>query len=140
MSRLRALRHPRWILSPRRVALLLRVLAYATRASFLLSRMALPAFMDRWTPRLGQRPGNPDELVEATDLALLYAGKRRCLTRSLVLYRLLRQAGQPVEFVMGVRRDPAGGIMAHAWLEQDGRATHPYGDDPQYYTVTYRYP
>jgi hypothetical protein len=43
----------------------------------------------------------------------------RCLTRSLVLYRLLRQQGDPAELVLGlpaVARDHT----AHAWVELDG--------------------
>jgi hypothetical protein len=43
----------------------------------------------------------------------------RCLTRSLVLFRLLRQQGDPAELVLGlpaVARDH----NAHAWVELDG--------------------
>ena len=42
-----------------------------------------------------------------------------CLNRSVVLYRLLRAAGRPVELCIGVRR-VTGRISAHAWLVLDG--------------------
>ncbi|MBN1138602.1 MAG: lasso peptide biosynthesis B2 protein [Anaerolineae bacterium] len=40
----------------------------------------------------------------------------RCLSRSLVLQRLLYQRGVPTELQIGVRRG-CGTISAHAWLE-----------------------
>lgn len=43
-----------------------------------------------------------------------------CLERSLLLYRLLSQAGADVSLVMGVRRDAAA-VAGHAWVELDGR-------------------
>jgi hypothetical protein len=54
-----------------------------------------------------------------------------CLNRSVVLYRLLRAAGRPVELCIGVTRSAGLGgvahigsgephIAAHAWLELDG--------------------
>ena len=53
-----------------------------------------------------------------------------CLNRSVVLYRLLRAAGRPVELHIGVTRGPGLGvarvdrgnphIAAHAWLVLDG--------------------
>ena len=53
-----------------------------------------------------------------------------CLNRSVVLYRLLRAAGRPVELCIGVTRAAGTGvtrvdrgdphIAAHAWLVLDG--------------------
>ncbi|MEO8201268.1 MAG: lasso peptide biosynthesis B2 protein [Gemmatimonadota bacterium] len=42
--------------------------------------------------------------------------RRTCLTRSIVLYHLLRRNGLPVELCLGVRRG-VNGMDAHAWLE-----------------------
>jgi len=140
MALRRALKYSQWLLSPRRLALLLRVLGCATLGRLLIGRMNFATFMERWTRPLGRKSWDREELAAATDLGLLAIGRRRCLMRSLVLYRLLRQAGYPSEFVMGVRPDPEKGILAHAWLERDGREIHPYGDSPELYTVSYRYP
>ncbi|MEP6491708.1 MAG: lasso peptide biosynthesis B2 protein [bacterium] len=41
---------------------------------------------------------------------------RTCLRRSAVLYYLLRAAGRSVDLCIGVRRDEAGRLVAHAWL------------------------
>ena len=42
--------------------------------------------------------------------------RAECLHRSLVLYRLLRRRGVPVDLCIGVRKDN-GDFSAHAWLE-----------------------
>ena len=140
MALRRAVKYPQWLLSPRKLALLLRVLGCATHARLVIRRMNFAAFMERWTRPLGRRRWDPEELAAATDLGLLAIRRRRCLMRSLVLYRLLRQAGCPSDLVVGVRPDPKKGILAHAWLERDGQVIHPYGDSPELYTVNYRYP
>lgn len=136
----RAAKVARWLTSPRRLALLLRAAWAGVRGHALLRRLPIPAFMARWTPPVGHRRWDPDEFAQATDLALSALRRRRCLLRSLVLYRLLRQAGRPAQFVMGVRRDPGGAILGHAWLERDGQEVHPYGEDATRYTVNFRFP
>ncbi len=45
-----------------------------------------------------------------------------CLTRALALQSLLAQAGRCASLRIGVARDPAGGLDAHAWIECDGKA------------------
>lgn len=42
-----------------------------------------------------------------------------CLVFALALYVKLREAGWPVEFVSGIRRDVEG-TVGHAWIEHDG--------------------
>jgi transglutaminase superfamily protein len=42
-----------------------------------------------------------------------------CLERSLVLYRLLSQAGAQPALILGTRRD-APSVAGHAWIEVDG--------------------
>lgn len=61
---------------------------------------------------------------------------RTCLYRSLARYAVLRRAGVPVRFVMGVA--PSGGEEAHAWLELDGRPFEELG--PREWTVTFAHP
>jgi hypothetical protein len=46
-----------------------------------------------------------------------------CLWRALTGYAVLRAAGDDVRFVVGVRRDAAGEVLWHAWLERGGRAS-----------------
>jgi hypothetical protein len=47
-------------------------------------------------------------------------GDTRCLTRSLVLLRLLARRGIPARMIIGVRSEPA--FAAHAWVECGGYA------------------
>jgi hypothetical protein len=47
-------------------------------------------------------------------------GDTRCLTRSLVLVRLLGRRGIPTTLIIGVQAAPE--FSAHAWVELDGRA------------------
>lgn len=46
-----------------------------------------------------------------------------CLWRALTGYAVLRAAGDDVRFVVGVRRDAAGELLWHAWLERRGHPT-----------------
>ncbi len=63
--------------------------------------------------------------VVARTLRLL-PGDTRCLTRSLVLTRLLAQRGIPAKLVIGAR--PAPDFLAHAWVECAGEAVLSTGD------------
>lgn len=64
---------------------------------------------------------------------------RTCLFRALSRYAVLRAAGRPAVFVMGVRRGGAGAIEGHAWIEVDGR---PWREPPLApdYAITLRHP
>ena len=48
----------------------------------------------------------------------------RCLIRSMVLYRLAREQGEPVELVIGLAHQAAS-TDAHAWVELAGRDIGP---------------
>ncbi len=63
--------------------------------------------------------------VVARTLRLL-PGDTRCLTRSLVLTRLLAQRGIPAKLVIGAR--PSPDFLAHAWVECAGEAVLSAGD------------
>jgi Transglutaminase-like superfamily len=56
----------------------------------------------------------------------LHIGARRpsCLVSALILFRLLREQGDPAELVIGLPED-AGTKEAHAWVELDGRDVGP---------------
>ena len=88
----------------------------AIRAAFLparIRRRSLPDLLKALTPRGPARHRLPDpaRMVRLTDRLL----RRRigplqpnCLERSLLLYRELRRAGEPVDFCLGVRRRRPG--------------------------------
>lgn len=61
--------------------------------------------------------------------------RRTCLTRGAVMFGLLRRAGRPVGLRIGVRRDEAGGVAAHAWLVRDGA---PYLESEPHAPGTFR--
>jgi Transglutaminase-like superfamily len=79
-------------------------------------------------------PADPAEgLEEARRLGWVVArtlrllpGDTRCLTRSLVLTRLLARRGIPAKLVIGAR--PAPQFLAHAWVECDGEPVLARGD------------
>jgi len=48
--------------------------------------------------------------------------RRTCLKRALVLQYLIRRAGGSAALQVGVRRDGAGALVAHAWLTRNGTA------------------
>jgi Transglutaminase-like superfamily len=67
--------------------------------------------------------------------------RHTCLKRSAVLYHLFRGDGRDVELCIGVRRDAAGALAAHAWLQ---RAGAPYleaeASTPSAYRIIARFP
>jgi transglutaminase superfamily protein len=70
-------------------------------------------------------PIPPRRLGRAVWRALSIAGYRpRCLTASLVLYRLLSENGQSADLVLGLPVE-APNNKAHAWVEIDGTDVGP---------------
>jgi hypothetical protein len=62
----------------------------------------------------------PSRLQRAVERTLRIGPWRpRCLFGALVLFRLLREQGDPAELVIGLPADAAG-PDAHAWVELDG--------------------
>ena len=67
----------------------------------------------------------PATLARAVDRSLRIGSHRpRCLINALVLYRLLREQGDPVELVIGLP-EHAADERAHAWVELEGRDVGP---------------
>jgi hypothetical protein len=94
-----------------------------------------PAVQDlRGSTRTDDSRGTADEvLFEAWRLGRavqrtlrLAPGDTRCLTRSLVLTRLLARRGIPAKLVIGACAKPS--FSAHAWVEQAGHPVLPAGD------------
>jgi hypothetical protein len=95
-----------------------------------------PAVRDlRGSTRTDATRGTPDEVLfealrlgRAVQLTLRFApGDTRCLTRSLVLTRLLARRGIPAKLVIGACAKPD--FSAHAWVEHEGHPVLPAGDD-----------
>ena len=107
------------------------VLAYV-RARWLLHRRDLPhvvASLRRspWLPRRGILGAVESERLSRATVRGLAAVPRgsRCLTRSLVLLRLLASRGIDASLVIAVQPDEDRALAAHAWLEVEGAALLP---------------
>jgi len=74
----------------------------------------------------GRRDARPTSLLSRAVTRALRIGpwQPRCLTRSLVLYRLLREQGAPAELVIGLPSS-AREWDAHAWVELAGQDVGP---------------
>jgi len=107
------------------LGLRLRALATSVMVPPLLSLVSL----QRLAGHLGHPgllatdPGFDDGALAVWVDQLLYRlpgpWRRTCLKRAAVLYHLLRAAGRAVELRIGVRRDEAGRLAAHAWLTRE---------------------
>ena len=91
----------------------------------LLALLPFPAVLaacDRW-PRFGDGAATPNGLADRTRRWLAYGRgpwRSSCLTRSLVLYAMLRQHGHRPRLHLGVDGDAAA-FAAHAWITLGGR-------------------
>jgi len=90
----------------------------------LLALLPLPAVLaacDRW-PRIGARRATPNGLADRVRRWLVHGRgpwASSCLTRSLVLYAMLRQHGHRPWLHVGVAGD-ARVFAAHAWVTVGG--------------------
>ncbi|MEK8023116.1 MAG: lasso peptide biosynthesis B2 protein [Candidatus Hydrogenedentota bacterium] len=104
----------------------LRVILW-TLAAPLALRGGIARAFDWYRPRsAGSVHDAPERIVEAADKILLYrirgrlVFRTRCLKRTLVLYRLLRESGHPAVAHIGLGRGEHG-FDGHAWLTLHGR-------------------
>lgn len=105
----------------------------------------LPEVLGMLEPKMAARKADEtavEDFLYYVDRWLMlfpYNSKGNCFPRSVVLYRLARQAGQAVRFHCGVRK--AGlGLDGHAWLTLDDHPFHELSQQWQYFTVTFSYP
>lgn len=76
-------------------------------------------------PKVLASPVPVARISRAVDRCLVVAPIRpRCITLSLVMYRLLVEQGERPELVIGLESDAAN-HRAHAWVELDGRDVGP---------------
>ncbi|HMH45939.1 MAG TPA: lasso peptide biosynthesis B2 protein [Pyrinomonadaceae bacterium] len=98
--------------------------------------------------RLISIKGKPDasitddqELPTAIDAILgvnVSVFKPICWKRAAVLHRYLGLRGLESTIVFGVRKEAAGELKGHAWLEHEGQPI--FEPSPPAYTVTYTFP
>jgi Transglutaminase-like superfamily len=107
---------------PAKVALISRVTFLFFFVHIGLRRWSLPDLVERLRACRSLR----SEPIEPVRLGrIVYRGLRigsvrpRCLVNALILYRLLREQGDPADLVVGLPREPEG-TDAHAWIEIRG--------------------
>jgi hypothetical protein len=142
--------HRRCISGPQDIVLLVRLGIWLMLLPGLLKALPLRSLLRLLTPRSGR--ANPcreqaEQRRRYTDALLRRLPyTNRCLLRTLVLFRLLRQAGWSVQFCVGIRYDTAlpatGPIQGHAWLRYRGAVfLEPGGGAPiAGYRQTFCYP
>ncbi|HET6745453.1 MAG TPA: lasso peptide biosynthesis B2 protein [Candidatus Limnocylindria bacterium] len=122
-----------------KLSLLWRVWAVAARVRLELWRHPLPEVVSVLAAPTG-RPRVPTSLLSRAVSRGLRIGplQPRCLTRSLVLYRLLRAQGDDAQLIIGMR-DKTVSTDAHAWVELAGRDVGPLPGGKGYRELS-RYP
>ena len=132
------------IVRPRRAWFMVRVATWAVVLSSAARFCSLPTALNLLTVKPAGKPGasfDQPEIVSAVDAVLgvnIFVFKPICWKRASLLHRFLGQRGCDTTIVFGVRKDSAGELAGHAWLENGGRAILER-DEPNY-TVTYRFP
>jgi hypothetical protein len=111
-----------------KLRLAVRIWLRFVHVSIQVRRKPLPVFVARLAAvdGAGGRKRHPARtLARAVDRSLRI-GRRRpyCLINALVLFRLLREQGDPAVLVIGLPHAPTD-ERAHAWVELDGRDVGP---------------
>jgi hypothetical protein len=60
-------------------------------------------------------------IVRAVKAVSRFVPRATCLTQALAASWLIRRHGQSSDLVIGVAKDDRSRLIAHAWLEKDGR-------------------
>ena len=132
------------VLQPRRAWLMVRVAVWAIIFSAAVRFGSLPSALQLLSPSAGgdsAQPFDEEEIASAVQAVLgmnVLVFKQICWKRAALLHRFLALRGHATTIVFGLRKEPAGELTGHAWLEANGKAIlEP--DDPNY-TVTYTFP
>ena len=109
-----------------RARLALRIWRCYVRVKVGLRRTPLPALVRELGYGVVRPGGHPPSLLSRAVYRSLRLGpvRPRCLTSSLVLYRLLREQGDAAEVVIGLPAE-ARDHAAHAWVELGARDVGP---------------
>lgn len=110
----------RWLLV--KAASLLAVVRLSLRIFPFPAVRPLLAQAGRNSPRLVASALPPHEVAWAVDVAgRIIPGGSHCLSQALTLQTLLARRGCPSTVCFGVQRNPGAPLMAHAWVEHEGR-------------------
>jgi hypothetical protein len=122
-----------------KLSLLWHMWAIAARVRLALWRWPLPEVVATQVNPT-RRPPLPTSLLNRAVSRGLRVGpwQPRCLIRSLVLYRLLREQGNEAQLIIGLP-DLAASTNAHAWVELGGRDVGPAPGGKGYRELS-RYP
>lgn len=152
MKPLRAIKRLR---DPRDLWLFLRVLSMLILLPRLIRKLSLPELLARLDPGVTNSLKDQKQLLKTvgfTDSLLRYHVFQRygkCLLRSLLLFRFLRQQGWPVEIHFGVKKTDEAAeadntlgridITGHSWLVLE---SEPFleSEQPESYATTYSFP
>jgi hypothetical protein len=74
---------------------------------------------DSAAPVARTEPELPSDVVRAVYRAERYVPRSNCLSRAAASCAMLRRRGVRARIRVGARRDSAGGLRAHAWVECD---------------------
>lgn len=77
---------------------------------------------------------NIEKIVWAVTVASHYVPAATCLTQALAGQILLAQHGEPALLQIGVAKNEAGNLVAHAWVESRGRIV--IGDSRELFRYT----
>ncbi len=128
---------------PHRLRLGALTLSLRLRLDRMMRRHSIPGLLGALTPRHPSPARLPLPVVEDALLAAekviehLRVVPDTCLYRALARYAVLRSAGHPARFVMGLS-PRALEIEGHAWIELDGAPMGETLDDDM--VITYAYP
>ena len=89
------------------------LLPFRTLQRTLANLFQSPVTINRQSP-------SPEKVSWAVSAVSRYVPSATCLAQALTLQALLSQEGIHSDLALGVARDDATGITAHAWLEIDG--------------------
>jgi len=129
--------------SPRDVWLFLKVALFIAVLPIYLRRYGMVEILEKMTPERQKNPADREKLTVYVnwwlnrDIAMF---KPTCMRRSLVLYRMLGEAGINVTIHYGIRKNPDGSNEGHSWLSLDGVCLPPDGNTAVDYKETFRFP
>ena len=71
--------------------------------------------------RSGPATVTPDQIHWAMRHAQRLVPKATCLPQAVAAEALLTRGGLPADLRIGVKKEPSGKLLAHAWVESNGR-------------------